>query len=466
MMPACASPEQTYAGRHIVVVGAGVSGIGAARFLAARGARVTLTDRRPAAKLPPEVAQLQSEGIVIEAGEHRPATLREADEIVLSPGVPPGIAALQPAREAGVTIIGEIELAFRHLRGCIVAITGSNGKSTTTTLIGRLLADGGLPTQVGGNIGIAAVSLVETSRADGWTVLECSSFQLETVVTFRPHIGVLLNITPDHLDRHGTFENYVAAKLNLFRQFDGETLAVLNADDPTTPRAQAQLAAQGAPVTLFSARRELDEGLFLRGDDLVCRTPQAERVLLNRADLSLPGRHNLENILAGLAVALAAGVAPEVARTTIRDFRGLEHRLEFVAEVAGVRYFNDSKATNVAAAQVSIEAFPAGLHVILGGQDKDGDFAPLVDALAARAVSVALIGTAAEKIAATFAGRLHQPITRHASLEDAVHSLAQRARPGEVILLAPACASFDMFANFEHRGQVFKAIVKGLTSNV
>ncbi len=458
--------DHDYAGRHIVVVGAGVSGIGAARFLAARGAKVTLTDRRPAEKLPPEVIQLHSQGIAIEAGEHQPDTLRKADEIVLSPGVPPGLAALQPAREAGVPIIGEIELAFRHLRGRIVAITGSNGKSTTTTLIGRLLADGGLPTQVGGNIGVAAVSLVETSRDDGWTVLECSSFQLETVVTFRPHIGILLNITPDHLDRHGTFENYVAAKLNMFRRFDGETLAVLNADDPTTPRAQAQLATQGAPVTLFSAQRELEEGLFPRGDDLVCRTRQAERVLLHRADLPLPGRHNLENILASLAAALAAGVAPETARTTIRGFRGLEHRLEFVAEIAGVRYFNDSKATNVAAAQVSIEAFPSGLHVILGGLDKNSDFAPLVDALASRAVSVALIGTAAEKIAATFAGRLPQPITRHASLEDAVHSLARRARPGDVVLLAPACASFDMFDNFEHRGRVFKATVKGLTSNV
>ncbi|MGQ9896117.1 MAG: UDP-N-acetylmuramoyl-L-alanine--D-glutamate ligase [Acidobacteriota bacterium] len=466
MMPTCDhTTNHSYAGRHIVVVGAGISGTGAARFLAERGARVTLMDQRPIEKLPPDVTRLQAVGITLETGPHQAATLREADEIVLSPGIPPGLAALQPAREAGVPIIGEIELAVRHLRGRIVAITGSNGKSTTTTLIGQLLADGGLPTQVGGNIGVAAVSLLETSREDGWTVLECSSFQLETIATFRPHIGVLLNITPDHLDRHGTFENYVAAKLNLFRHFDGETLAVLNADDPITPRAQAQLAAQGAPVTLFSTQRELEEGLFLRGNDLVCRTGQAERTLLRRADVTLPGQHNLENILASLAVALAAGIAPETARTTIQSFRGLEHRLEFVGEVAGVRYFNDSKATNVAAAKVSIEAFPCGLHVILGGLDKNSDFTPLVKALAPRAVSVALIGTAAEKIATALAGHLYQPITRYASLEAAVHSLAQHARPGDVVLLAPACASFDMFDNFEHRGRVFKAIVKALISS-
>lgn len=357
-------------------------------------------------------------------------------------------------------------MAFRHLRGRIVGVTGTNGKSTTTTLIGRLLADGGLPTQVGGNIGVAAVSLVETSRDDGWTVLECSSFQLETVVTFRPHIGVLLNITPDHLDRHGTFENYVAAKLNLFRRFDAETLAVLNADDPTTPRVQALLAGQSSPLTLFSARRELDEGLFVRGDEIVCRTRAVERVLCCCADVPLPGRHNLENTLASLAVALAAGVAPEDARATVRNFRGLEHRMELVAEVGGVRYFNDSKATNVAAAQVAIEAFPSGLHVILGGLDKDGDFAPLATALAPRAASVALIGKAADKIAAALAGRLTQPVTRHESLAEAVRALAARAAPGDTILLAPACASFDMFDNFEHRGQVFKAVVKEVISSV
>ncbi|QUW03530.1 UDP-N-acetylmuramoyl-L-alanine--D-glutamate ligase [Chloracidobacterium validum] len=451
--------------RRMVVMGAGVSGLAAARFLLARGAQVTVVDRRPLDQLPEAARSLCAQGAVIECGDGSDATLLAADEIVLSPGVPPTLPGLERARQAGVSIIGEIELAFRHLRGRIVAITGSNGKSTTTTLVGQLLAEGGLPTQVGGNIGVAAVSLVETSREDGWTVLECSSFQLETVVTFRPQVGVLLNITPDHLDRHGTFERYVAAKLNLFRCFDRETLAVLNADDPTTPRAQALLAARGAPVTLFSAQRELAEGLFLRGNQVICRTREAERILLDRADIPLPGQHNLENALASLAVALAAGVAPEDARTTICRFRGLEHRMEFVAEINGVRYFNDSKATNIAAAQVAIASFPAGLHVILGGLDKGSDFAPLVEVLAPRAASVALIGKAAEKLEATLAGRLPQPVTRHPSLADAVAALAARARPGDTVLLAPACASFDMFDNFEHRGQVFKNIVKGEIAN-
>lgn len=454
-----------YTGRRMVVVGAGVSGVAATRFLLAHGARVTLSDGRPLDKLPSSVAALRAQGAAIEAGGHRVETFLNADEIVVSPGVPPTLAPLEAARRAGAPVVGELELAFRHLRGRIVAVTGTNGKSTTTTLIGRLLAEAGLPTQVGGNIGVAAVSLVETARDDGWTVLECSSFQLETVVAFRPHIGVLLNITPDHLDRHGTFENYVAAKLNLFRRFDGETLAVLNADDPTTPQAQALLTARGAPTTLFSTRRELDEGLFVRGEAIVGRTRDAERILLRRADAPLPGRHNLENTLAALAAALAAGVGPEDARATISRFRGLEHRMELVAEVGGVRYFNDSKATNVAAAQVAIESFPSGLHVILGGLAKDGDFAPLAAALAPRAASVALIGKAADAIAAALAGRLTQPVTRHDSLEAAVRALAQRAAPGDVILLAPACASFDMFDNFEHRGRVFKAVVQEVISN-
>ncbi len=462
MMPA---PDDDYTGRRLVVVGAGVSGVEAARFLLARGAQVTLSDRRPLDKLPAAVTGLRSQGVTLETGGHTLQTFLDADEIIVSPGVPTGLEPLQRARQAGVSVIGEIELAFRHLRGRIAAVTGSNGKSTTTALIGHLLAAAGLPTQVGGNIGVAAASLVETSRADGWTVLECSSFQLETVVAFRPRIGALLNIAPDHLDRHGTLENYIAAKLNLFRRFDGETLAVLNADDATTPRAQSLLATRGAPVVLFSSRRELDEGLFARGEEIICRASGAERVLGRRADLPLPGRHNLENALASLAVALAAGAAPEDAPAALRAFRGLEHRMEFVAEAGGIRYFNDSKATNVAAAQVAIESFPRGLHVILGGLDKGSDFAPLAESLATRAASVALIGQAAEKLAAALAGRLAQPVTRHASLEAAVRALAARAAPGDTILLAPACASFDMFDDFEHRGRVFKATVKGVTSN-
>ncbi len=449
----------------MVVVGAGVSGIEAARFLRAQGAQVTLSDGRARDKLPAAVTALQAQGVTVEAGGHRAATFLGADEIIVSPGVPLTTAPLQQAQQAGIPISGEIELAFRHLRGRTVAITGTNGKSTTTTLIGQLLAEAGLPTQVGGNIGVAAVSLVGTARDDGWTVLECSSFQLETVHTFRPDIGVLLNITPDHLDRHGTFENYVAAKLNLFRRFGVDTLAVLNADDPTTPQVAALLAAQRAPVMLFSAQRELDEGLFVRGAEIVCRTRGAEQVVLHRTDVSLPGRHNLENILAGVAVALTVGVAPEEARATIRRFRGLEHRMELVAEGSGIRYFNDSKATNVAAARVAIEAFPSGLHVILGGVAKDDNFAPLAAALAPRAASVALIGQAADTIAAALAGRLTQPVTRHADLKEAVCALAQRAVPGDTILLAPACASFDMFDNFEHRGRVFKAVVQEVISH-
>jgi UDP-N-acetylmuramoylalanine--D-glutamate ligase len=448
--------------KKILIVGGGRSGAAAAAFLAARGDRVTLTDRRTELASGAEAERLRALGVTLALGAHAERDFLDADEIVVSPGVPLTIEPLRGAVAAGVPIIGELELAARHLKGRIVAVTGSNGKTTTTTLIGEILKDAGFATQVGGNIGTAAISLADASRDDGFTVLECSSFQLETVQAFRPQVGVLLNITPDHLDRHGSFEAYADAKRQMFRNHGVDTLAVLNADDPSTPKILETLARRSASTALFSRTRELEEGMFVRAGDIVCRTRNAEKILMNVRELQLRGGHNVENVLAALCAALACGAAPESARRTIQNFRGVEHRLEFVAEINGVSFFNDSKATNVDASIKALEAFPENLHAILGGKDKDGDYAPLAPLLSERAKTVLLIGAAAEKIARALDGRLRTPAIRSASLEDAVRDAFRRAVPGDVVLLAPACASFDMFQNFEHRGAVFKSAVAQL----
>jgi UDP-N-acetylmuramoylalanine--D-glutamate ligase len=446
------------AGKSVVILGAARSGLAAAEFLAARGARVTLADQRTDAQLAKEAERMKAVGVATMFGAPDLDAFATADELVVSPGVPLTAEPVRRAMEAGVSVIGELELAARYLKGRVVGITGSNGKTTTTTLVGEMLREGGLPTQVGGNIGTAAVSLVETSREDGWTVLECSSFQLETTRDFRPQVGVLLNITPDHLDRHGTFENYVAAKLQMFRNHGVDTLAVLNADDPSTPLALEMLGERNAGVTLFSRTRSLDEGMFVANGEIVCRTRDGAKTLMPVSDIGLRGAHNVENVLAALCAALACGVAPDSACDTVRKFKSVEHRLEFVAEIGGVSFFNDSKATNVDAAIKAIEAFPGGLHVILGGKDKGSDYTPLVPLLNERAKSALLIGAATPLIEGAFEGRLSATVAtaRCATMADAVREGARRAVPGDTVLLAPACASFDMFDNFEHRGAVFK----------
>ncbi len=442
-------------GKNILIVGAARSGIAAAHFLRARGARVTLNDAKPLEEWP-AAAVLRAAGIEIAGGGHPLEMFAQADLIVVSPGVPLALTAFQHARKAGVPVIGEIELAARFLRGRAVGITGSNGKTTTTTLIGELLRDGGLPTQVGGNIGTALISLVETSRDAGYTAVELSSFQLEAVAQLHLFVAVLLNITPDHLDRYASLDAYAAAKANIFINQTADDFAVLNADDERVVQMAAMTRAR---VLWFSRKRELSGGIFLRGEQIVSRWDGVEQVLIERADITLRGAHNLENVMAALGVGLACGVAPAAMRATIRQFKGVEHRLEFVAEIGGVQYYNDSKATNVDAALKSLEAFPGGITVILGGKDKGGDFTPLAPLVKKRCAHVILIGAAAEKIASALAGT--RPLHRAATLGDAVRLGGQLTQPGGVVLLAPACASFDMFDNYEHRGRVFKEEVVG-----
>jgi len=444
-------------GQRVLVVGLARSGIAAAQFLAAHGARVTVNDAKPLSELP-QVAPLEQRGIEVVAGSHPQQLFDNTDLIVISPGVPVTLTPFRRARAAGVPMIGEVELAFRFLRGKLIGITGSNGKTTTTALTGELLARAGFSVLVGGNIGRPLISLVEESTDETITVVELSSFQLETIEQFRPHAAALLNITPDHLDRYDSMDDYAAAKQRIFMNQTQGDVAILNADDARVAQMSAGMKAE---VVYFSRARELPDGIFVHGEQIVSRRGGEEQMLLSSREIGLKGAHNLENVMAALALGLACGAAPEAMRLAVRNFKGVEHRLEFAGEIDGISFYNDSKATNVDAAVKSIEAFDGRLIVILGGKDKGGDFRPLAPLIRARAEHVILIGAAAGKIAAAIEGAA--PIHRAASLEDAVSLGVALGRPGSIVLLAPACASFDMFDNFEHRGRVFKAAVANLT---
>lgn len=447
------------AGKNILVVGLARSGVAAAEFLVSRGARVTINDAKPEGELN-DAGRLRAKGIEVVAGSHPRELFEKPDLIVVSPGVPLALEPFQRARAAGVPIIGEIELAARFIRGRLIGVTGSNGKTTTTTLAGELLRNAGLPTQVGGNIGTPLISLVETSRDDGFTVVELSSFQLEAVDDLHLFAAVIINITPDHLDRYDSMDHYAAAKANVFRNQTASDFAALNADDERVSKMNSLTEAK---TIFFSRRRELDEGIFLRDAEIVHRASGVERMLVTRDEIPLRGDHNLENIMSALAVGIACGASAGSMRETIREFKGVEHRLEFVAEINGVKFYNDSKATNVDAAIKCIEAFDGGVNVILGGKDKGSDYSPLAPLVRERCSNVILIGAAADKIASALENT--RPMRRATTMEEAVEIGLKISKPGEIALLAPACASFDMFDNYEHRGRVFKEAVRRLADS-
>ena len=447
--------------KRVLVVGLGKSGKSAALFLRDRGARVTVSDLRSAEALAGEIPALLDAGIMVETGGHGLLTFRRQDLIVVSPGVPCDTPELKQVRAFGLPIIGELELASRFLQGQIVAITGSNGKTTTTALLGKIFADAGGPTLVGGNIGTPVIDLIAQSTPQTISVLEVSSFQLETVVEFRPHIAVVLNITQDHLDRHGTFENYAAMKARITAQQTAEDFFVLNAEDKPTQMLAAQTKAQ---VFWFSGRRAIKQGAFVHGESIVFlpREGAKPEPVMPVAEIPLKGAHNVENVLAAVCAARLGGVSAESIRASVAGFKAVEHRLEFVATVRGVAFFNDSKATNVDATKKALEAFPGGVHLILGGKDKNSDYTELADLLRARVKTVYTIGSAAEKIERHLAGVVK--IVSAGTLDAAVRQAAQLAVAGDVVLLAPACASFDQFTSYEHRGRVFKELVQGLAS--
>ena len=434
-----------------LVVGMKKSGMASAELLVRQGAQVRATDLKPLDELPEARALLDR--LHIPFVRQTPEVFEGCDWIVLSPDVPADLAPLEDARRRGVRVIGEVELAAPHLLGRTIGITGSNGKTTTTSLVGHILRQAGLAVQVGGNIGTPVTAMVESSRQDGWNVLELSSFQLETIVEFRAHIAVALNVTQNHLDRHHTFERYRAAKGRLFETQRPGDFAVLNADDP-----ECAGYAQLTPATpcWFSSSHKVTAGASLCGDKLVLDG----RLLMTAGDIPIRGRHNVENVLAAAIAAARAGVGHADIAAAVRCFRAVEHRLEFVRQVSGIDFYNDSKATSVDATLKALEAFPGGLWVILGGKDKGLDYAPLRPPLAAKAHAVLLIGAAAPKIAASLGDAA--PLVDAGTLEAAVAYAYTHGRPGDTVLLAPACASFDQFRSFEHRGQVFKEIVNQL----
>lgn len=434
-------------GRQVTVVGAARSGIAAAYLLGRRGASVTLTDMREAI---PEADALRAAGVQLELGSDAAATLLRSDLVVLSPGVPLDQPAVAAARAAGVHVIGELELASRWVRGRIVAITGTKGKSTTTTLTGRMLEAGGHRVRVGGNIGLALSAQVDDSTADTIHVVEASSFQLETIETFRPWIAVLLNLSPDHLDRHPTVEAYAAAKSRIFVNQTAEDWAVVNADDATVARMAAGAASRRLE---FSMSDSLASGVVVRGNEIVRRTADGDQPLLPLSSIRLLGRHLIADVLAASAVASLAGVDAAAMTQAVESFKGLEHALEPVADIAGVLFVNDSKATNVEAARRAIESF-SSLVVILGGRFKGGDLAGLKEPLVDRRAAVVAIGEARPLIVEALGGAV--PVHEAADMHAAVRTAFASAAPGAAVVLAPACASFDMFHDYAERGRVFK----------
>jgi len=421
-----------------------------------KGARVTVSDSKTLEELKDQIPRLLDEGIAVETGRHSERTFQNQDWIVVSPGVPLEGLPLKPSYREKV--ISEIELAAQFIPSRILAITGSNGKTTTTTLAGEVVKNGGFPTLVGGNIGTPAISLVEEATEDTVVVLEVSSFQLETIRTFRPHIAVMLNITPDHLDRHGTFAAYRDAKARIFENQQADDFAVLNADDPNSLELRSRTRAQ---VFWFSRKQVPEQGAYVSEGRIFFCDPSSQREIMPVSDISLPGAHNLENVLAAVCAGVLADVEPGRIRKAVREFRAVEHRLEYVASLRGVAYYNDSKATNVDATIKALESFPANIRLILGGKDKASDYRQLNDLLRERVKSVYTIGAAAGKIESQIQGT---EVVHAETLENAIRRAAAAAESGDIVLLAPACASFDQFRNYEHRGKVFKEVVRSLVA--
>jgi UDP-N-acetylmuramoylalanine--D-glutamate ligase len=460
-------------GKKVLVVGIARSGLAVARLLASRGALVVANDIKPESEIREAADDLRKLGVTLALGDHPESLFLNADLIVLSPGVPANLEPLEAARRAGIEIISEPELAGRFLRGRMIGVTGSNGKTTVTTLIGELMRAAGAYAIVGGNIGTPLTSLIEKSIDSGWTVAELSSFQLETIKSLRVSIAVITNITPDHLDRHGSFENYVTAKHKIFLNQTKADQAVLNGQDQGVADMVARLGVKSRRVYFSSRGSETLTGaladVYARGGH-VCTTMLTDRrgeaEVIGLDEIAVPGMHNVENVMTALAAtfcAMETGANDLPAlRDVIRRFKGVEHRLEYVAQIDGIKFYNDSKATNVDSTVKALEAFERNIIVILGGKDKGSDYTILAPLIRDRVKQIILIGAASDTIAEQLEGA--RPMTRARSMQDAVLSAMEVAAEGDIVLLAPACASFDMFDDYEHRGRVFKEAVYKLAS--
>ncbi len=443
-----------------MVIGLARSGIAAAEFLARRGARVVATDTKSEAELPEPARRLREKGVRLELGEHRLETFTGASMVVVSPGVPWERPELGAARAAGVPVIAELELAFRHLQGRVVAITGTKGKSTTTAALGAMLREAGFDARVGGNIGQPLVSLVEGSTPATTFVVEVSSFQLEGTVRFHPHVAVWLNLSPDHLDRHPSLEAYVEAKARVFANQRAGDWAVVNADDPVVLQQARGARSRKLLFRVTGEPLPSGDGAFFEGDLARLRLDSRLETLFRKDEVVLPGAHLRGDVLVAAAAARLLGAPADAIARAVRAFRGVEHVLELVATIDGVSWYNDSKATNVEAARRSLEAFAQPVLVVLGGRYKGGDFKELAPRLRAHGRRVLAIGEARERVREALAEAV--PVEACDSLQDAVRRAHEEAVPGDVVLLAPACSSFDMFTDYAERGRAFKAEVHGL----
>lgn len=449
---------EAFRGRRVLVVGLGRSGVAVARALAPAAAEVVACDEKPADELSKEARELAGAGVELRAGDQTPALLAGVDLLVRSPGVPWEAPLIVAAREKGIEVVGELELAYRLLvTERVVAVTGSNGKSTTTALLGEIFRRAGEDVVVAGNIGVALTAVGAEIRPTTTVVAEVSSFQLEDAVTFRPRVAVLLNLAPDHLDRHGSPAAYYRTKWRLFENQRPEDYAVLNADEESSGNRDELQAA----VLLFGRGAAPGPGVWLAGDDVAYDVRVQKGTLLPNRDIRLPGPHNLSNAMAAACAALAMDVSPRAIAEALVEFEGLPHRLEFVGEAGGVRYVNDSKATNVASALTALATFEGPIILIAGGKSKGGDFGALAAAARGKVRLAVLYGAAREELAATFEGVV--PLERVDTVGGATAKAAASARRGDVVLLSPACTSWDQYRDFEERGDDFKRAVAELS---
>ena len=446
-------------GKKVLVIGTGRSGKAAVQAMVKLGADVSVQDSKKEEDVDNQLRVFLADRNVRCYWDSIPGDMGAFDMLILSPGVPPDLEFIEEAAEKGVEIIGELEIAYRVGRGNYVAITGTNGKTTTTTLVGEIYRAAGRNTYVVGNIGVAVISKAISAEEDSWLITETSSFQLETIKYFRPEISAILNLTPDHMDRHKTMERYVGAKAQVFKNQDSSQYCVLNFDDEECRKLIDKCTASVIP---FSRKREFERGVFVRDGRITVADGGKTVDICGADELLIPGSHNLENALAACGIAYFGGIDPETIAKTLREFHGVEHRLELCNEIDGVKYVNDSKGTNPDAAIKAVEAIGKDIILIAGGYDKDASFDEFVRSFDGRVKALLLMGKTATKIkdAAEKAGFTNSIILK--DMEACVREACRIARPSDTVLLSPACASWDMYTSFEQRGKHFKDCVRAL----
>jgi len=444
-------------GQRILVIGLGKTGIASVRFLMGQGAKVTATDEKPQSELKDAVHELGNLSANLEFCEYNTDILSRVDMIVPSPGVPPSNIILAEAKSRKIPILSEIELAYRFLKPPLIAITGTNGKTTTTTLIGHILAREGKRVFVGGNIGNPLIGYLEGKQDDDYAVVEVSSFQLQWIASFHPFISILLNTTCDHVDYHGSFEAYRATKERIFENQKDTDLAILNADEPRSFLLEKNMVAK---VQFFSTKTEVKKGIFLKDRTLVHYTAYGDCEEYPLDMIKIPGLHNIENVMAAIMVARHCGCSPGSIISAVGDFKGIPHRIEFTEEKNGVAFYDDSKGTNVGAVARALETFSRPIILLMGGRDKEGDFGTLFPLVKSKVKELVLFGEARNKIDDLIGGAVKTSKTT--TLKEAIELAYRHSSPGDIVLLSPGCASFDEFSNYKERGRFFKDVVKGL----